>query len=47
MSKNNEKTYNLYFKWTISKGRNTYGYNICTLLVDGEKKDNATAVDTI
>lgn len=29
---------NLHFKWTISKGRDTYGYNICTLLVDGMKK---------
>jgi hypothetical protein len=28
---------NLHFKWTISRGQNTYGYNICTLLVDGEK----------
>lgn len=27
---------NLHFKWTVSKGRDTYGYNICTLLVDGE-----------
>lgn len=27
----------LHFKWTISRGRETYGYNICTLLVDGEK----------
>jgi hypothetical protein len=27
----------LHFKWTISRGRDTYGYNICTLLVDGEK----------
>lgn len=26
---------NLHFRWTISKGRETYGYNICTLLVDG------------
>lgn len=28
---------NLHFKWTISKGQNTYGYNICTLYVDGVK----------
>lgn len=27
----------LHFKWTISKGRDTYGYNICTLYVDGIK----------
>lgn len=31
-------TKQLHFKWTISRGRDTYGYNICTLLVDGEKK---------
>lgn len=30
-------TKQLHFKWTISRGRDTYGYNICTLLVDGEK----------
>ena len=30
-----EKT--LEFKWTVSKGRQTYGYNICTLRVDGKK----------
>ncbi len=29
---------NLHFRWTVSRGRDTYGYNICTLLVDGEKK---------
>lgn len=28
---------NLHFKWTVSRGRETYGYNICTLLVDGDK----------
>lgn len=27
----------LEFKWTVSRGRDTYGYNICTLYVDGEK----------
>jgi hypothetical protein len=32
------KTKQLHFKWTVSRGQNTYGYNICTLLVDGEKK---------
>ena len=30
-----EKT--LEFKWTVSRGRDTYGYNICTLYVDGVK----------
>jgi hypothetical protein len=25
------------FKWTISRGRDTYGYNICTLYINGEK----------
>lgn len=29
--------YNLTFKWTVSRGRNTYGYNICSLYVDGIK----------
>lgn len=28
-------TYSLHFKWTVSRGRETYGYNICTLYVDG------------
>lgn len=27
----------LEFKWTTSKGRDTYGYNICSLYVDGKK----------
>lgn len=27
----------LKFKWTVSRGRNTYGYNICSLWVDGVK----------
>lgn len=31
-------TKQLHFKWTISRGRDTYGYNTCTLLVNGEKK---------
>jgi hypothetical protein len=30
--------YNLKYKWTTSRARDTYGYNICTLLVDGVKK---------
>lgn len=27
----------LYFKWTVSKGRDTYGYNICSLYINGSK----------
>lgn len=27
----------LDFKWTVSRGRDTYGYNIVTLRVDGQK----------
>jgi hypothetical protein len=27
----------LEFKWTVSRGRDSYGYNICTLFLDGEK----------
>lgn len=27
----------LKFKWTISRGRDTYGYNICSLYVDDKK----------
>lgn len=27
----------LEFKWTVSRGRESYGYNICTLRVDGQK----------
>ncbi len=30
--------YNLKFKWTTSKARNSYGYNICTLFVNNEKR---------
>lgn len=29
--------YSLEFKWTISRGRDTYGYNICSLYVNGKK----------
>ena len=32
-----EKNYYLSFKWTVSRGRNTYGYNICSLYVNGKK----------
>ena len=28
----------LKFKYTTSRGQNTYGYNICSLYVDGTKK---------
>jgi len=31
------KEYLLKFKWTVSKQRDTYGYNICSLYVDGRK----------
>lgn len=27
----------LEFKWTVSRGRDTYGYNICTLYADGTR----------
>ena len=27
----------LTFKWTVSRGRDSYGYNIVTLRVDGDK----------
>src|SRR5215813_1314455 len=27
----------LKFKWTVSRGRNSYGYNICSLYVEGRK----------
>ena len=27
----------LKFKWTVSRGRETYGYNIVSLYVDGQK----------
>jgi len=31
------KRYNLKYKWTTSRAKDSYGYNVCTLLVDGEK----------
>jgi len=31
-------TYRLEFKWTTSRGRDTYGYNICSLWVNNSKK---------
>lgn len=27
----------LEFRWTVSRGRDTYGYNVCSLYVDGTK----------
>lgn len=27
----------LQFRWTVSRGRDTYGYNICTLYADGTR----------
>lgn len=32
-----QKEWLLDFKWTVSRGRDTYGYNICSLWVDGRK----------
>lgn len=32
-----KKVYQLQFKWSVSRGRDTYGYNICSLYVDGKK----------
>jgi hypothetical protein len=32
-----DKTFYLEFKWTVSRARDSYGYNVCTLYVDGEK----------
>jgi len=29
--------FNLKFKWTLSKARDSYNYNVCTLIVNGEK----------
>jgi len=31
------ETKHLQIKWTVSRGRDTYGYNICTLRVDSDK----------
>jgi len=30
--------FNLKFKWTTSKARDSYGYNICTLFVNNERR---------
>lgn len=35
---NNREGMTLEFKWTVSRGRDTYGYNICSLFVDGVKR---------
>ena len=32
-----KKVYQLQFKWSVSRGRDTYGYDICSLYVDGIK----------
>lgn len=32
-----ERTHVLQFRWSVSRGRDTYGYNICTLYADGER----------
>ena len=39
--------YNLKYKWTTSKAQDTYGYNICTLLVDGKRLEDVTGAVTI
>jgi hypothetical protein len=31
------RSFFLELKWTVSRGRDTYGYNICSLYVDGKK----------
>lgn len=35
--KKDGKEYVVKFKWSVSRGRETYGYNICTAYVDDEK----------
>lgn len=32
------RTYHLRFRWGVSRGQDTYGYGICSLFVDGDKK---------
>lgn len=34
---NTDTKFSLSFHWSISRGRDTYGYNICSLYVDGRK----------
>lgn len=38
--KDSKKPLLLSFKWTVSKGKDTYGYNIVSLYVDGSKVDS-------
>ena len=35
--KQDGKTYALETNWTVSRARGSYGYNVCTLRVDGKK----------
>jgi hypothetical protein len=37
MNATESKTTHLEFRWTVSRGRDTYGYNICSLYADGRK----------
>lgn len=32
-----QQVFQLEFKWGVSRGRDTYGYNICSLYVGGKK----------
>lgn len=34
----NNTIHTLTFKYTTSRGQDTYGYNICSLYIDGQKK---------
>jgi hypothetical protein len=35
----------LEFKWSVSKGRDTYGYDICSLYVDGKKVSSCYGIN--
>lgn len=35
--KKDDREYVVKFKWTVSRARDTYGYNICTAYVEGYK----------
>tara|TARA_Y100001970_G_scaffold111694_1_gene139388 strand:+ start:985 stop:1464 length:480 start_codon:yes stop_codon:yes gene_type:complete len=37
MNNTQQERYNLKYKWTVSKAVDTYGYDICTLFVNGDK----------
>jgi hypothetical protein len=37
VTKPDKSTTGLEFRWTVSRGRDTYGYNICTLYANGQK----------